>query len=540
MSKHHSKRNPKESISTPCLHGSGRSSNVGDFDANISTAFVAWGTADEEPATRKDKKNAVVEMKNKIFKHLGPEMKIGRKHHLVKGTDSEECDGKVEFEKREEVAHDFYSKITPKPAKISVHLHESNHKKRCRTSDRPNYDFDSSIAIQHTAASNMLSDFREFKNSHCTNKEILPVSNSESTDSEDDYYNSSKRFSSKTPRLSVNEHDYQHHQQKMKSDRKHNQTSITSRDRKHHHYRSRSHKDVMPQSRFELGNKRKHNFARRNEFDDSRHSEISDKFSQSFSTYNHKNKETRRFSEGVYYTKHRVRDSFDTSLRRSTSSTRGTCVFEKELKSPIYKTFDDKRLKSARNVLIYEMNSDIPFIDTHCHVDFLFKRISYYQSFTEYMDEAFFQFPSNFEGMIADWCQPSLYSRARPVLTLNDPNVSVWGAFGCHPHHVETYTEAVEKEVEFHIDTYENVIAWGEMGLDYSDRFGPTDHELQKKVFIRQLKQACRRQYPLVIHCRDADPDLLEIMKRHVPHDYKIHRHCLTTEYVFLMHFGTK
>ncbi|XP_076819908.1 3'-5' RNA nuclease TATDN2-like isoform X2 [Clavelina lepadiformis] len=376
----------------------------------------------------------------------------------------------------------------------------------------------------------MLSDFREFKNSHRTNKEILPVSNSESTDSEDDYYNSSKRFSSKTPRLSVNEHDYQHHQQKMKSDRKHNQTSITSRDRKHHHYRSRSHKDVMPQSRFELGNKRKHNFARKNEFDDSRHSEISDKFSQSFSTYNHKNKETRRFSEGVYYTKHRVRDSFDTSLRRSTSSTRGTCVFEKELKSPIYKTFDDKRLKSARNVLIYEMNSDIPFIDTHCHVDFLFKRISYYQSFTEYMDEAFFQFPSNFEGMIADWCQPSLYSRARPVLTLNDPNVSVWGAFGCHPHHVETYTEAVEKEVEFHIDTYENVIAWGEMGLDYSDRFGPTDHELQKKVFIRQLKQACRRQYPLVIHCRDADPDLLEIMKRHVPHDYKIHRHCLTTE----------
>jgi len=53
---------------------------------------------------------------------------------------------------------------------------------------------------------------------------------------------------------------------------------------------------------------------------------------------------------------------------------------------------------------------------------------------------------------------------------------------------------------------------------------------LQQKIFGRQLQQACRRNLPIVIHCRDADPDLLTIMKQYVPHYTKIHRHCLTTE----------
>ena len=30
---------------------------------------------------------------------------------------------------------------------------------------------------------------------------------------------------------------------------------------------------------------------------------------------------------------------------------------------------------------------------------------------------------------------------------------------------------------------------------------------------------------PLLIHCRDADDDLLVIMKKCVPRDYKIHRY---------------
>lgn len=48
---------------------------------------------------------------------------------------------------------------------------------------------------------------------------------------------------------------------------------------------------------------------------------------------------------------------------------------------------------------------------------------------------------------------------------------------------------------------------------------------LTVKVFERQLRLAVLLKKPLVIHCRDADDDLLEIMKKCVPRDYKIHRY---------------
>lgn len=47
------------------------------------------------------------------------------------------------------------------------------------------------------------------------------------------------------------------------------------------------------------------------------------------------------------------------------------------------------------------------------------------------------------------------------------------------------------------------------------------------KVFERQLQLAVSLKKPLVIHCRDADDDLLKIMKKCVPRDYKIHRSVL-------------
>jgi len=62
--------------------------------------------------------------------------------------------------------------------------------------------------------------------------------------------------------------------------------------------------------------------------------------------------------------------------------------------------------------------------------------------------------------------------------------------------------------------------------LDDSD-----SHLESQKVFERQLQLAVSLKKPLVIHCREADEDLLNIMKKFVPSDYKIHRHCFTGSY---------
>ena len=56
------------------------------------------------------------------------------------------------------------------------------------------------------------------------------------------------------------------------------------------------------------------------------------------------------------------------------------------------------------------------------------------------------------------------------------------------------------------------VVAIGEIGLDY--HYETTNKENQKKYFIEQIKIANELNLPVVIHSRDADMDMLEILKK--------------------------
>ena len=57
------------------------------------------------------------------------------------------------------------------------------------------------------------------------------------------------------------------------------------------------------------------------------------------------------------------------------------------------------------------------------------------------------------------------------------------------------------------------VVAVGEIGLDYHYDHSP--RETQKQVLIRQMEIARAAKLPIVIHCRDAWPDLTEITASH-------------------------
>ncbi|MFA6354418.1 MAG: TatD family hydrolase [Candidatus Paceibacterota bacterium] len=60
------------------------------------------------------------------------------------------------------------------------------------------------------------------------------------------------------------------------------------------------------------------------------------------------------------------------------------------------------------------------------------------------------------------------------------------------------------------------VVAIGECGLDYyraTSDIGNETKAKQKEVFIKQIKLAKEVEKPLMIHCRDAYPDLLEVLK---------------------------
>ncbi|XP_067908360.1 putative deoxyribonuclease TATDN2 [Heterodontus francisci] len=168
------------------------------------------------------------------------------------------------------------------------------------------------------------------------------------------------------------------------------------------------------------------------------------------------------------------------------------------------------------------------FIDTHCHLDFLFSKLSFSGTFAKFMKVYDSTFPAEFHGCITDFCDPRSLVRGNLWENLLEEPL-VWGAFGCHPHFARYYTDLQEKAI-IQALRHPKAVAFGEMGLDYSYKCS-TDIAKQKQVFERQLKLAVALKKPLVIHCRDADQDLLEIMKINVPKDYRIHRHCFTGRY---------
>ncbi|GFX47245.1 putative deoxyribonuclease TATDN2 [Trichonephila clavipes] len=90
---------------------------------------------------------------------------------------------------------------------------------------------------------------------------------------------------------------------------------------------------------------------------------------------------------------------------------------------------------------------------------------------------------------------------------------NVWGAFGCHPHNATAYNDNVEESLKIAL-TYPKVRALGEIGLDYSNR--------------RQLKIAYDTGLRVVIHCRDANMDCINILREFLPKDYIFHLHCFT------------
>ncbi|MFH1257491.1 MAG: TatD family hydrolase [Candidatus Micrarchaeota archaeon] len=81
---------------------------------------------------------------------------------------------------------------------------------------------------------------------------------------------------------------------------------------------------------------------------------------------------------------------------------------------------------------------------------------------------------------------------------------------GVSPHFV--MQTRVMEEVEFIERNSEDLVAIGEIGLEYHYFKEEAEHERQKQVFREMLMLAEKMQLPVVIHCREAWEDLLLIL----------------------------
>jgi TatD DNase family protein len=187
----------------------------------------------------------------------------------------------------------------------------------------------------------------------------------------------------------------------------------------------------------------------------------------------------------------------------------------------------EERDRERNDLLIHRptFRKPIGIVDTHCHIDFLFNKTGFKKSFAKFRSINYRTFPNEYEGCVAVFCEPKTFtdtSRWRPIVTQS----GVYAAFGCHPHFARDYTEEADEALMRALKD-ENVVALGEIGLDYSWK-NKCPRSVQHRVFRRQIKLALERKLPLVIHCRDADDDCLRIMQELVQRDHRIHLHCFT------------
>lgn len=87
----------------------------------------------------------------------------------------------------------------------------------------------------------------------------------------------------------------------------------------------------------------------------------------------------------------------------------------------------------------------------------------------------------------------------------------IYATVGIHPHEAKLATEENFATLDA-LAKHPKVVGWGEMGLDYYYDHSPRD--VQQQVFRRQLGQARTAKLPIIIHCRDAWSDCLEIIEQ--------------------------
>jgi len=107
----------------------------------------------------------------------------------------------------------------------------------------------------------------------------------------------------------------------------------------------------------------------------------------------------------------------------------------------------------------------------------------------------------------------------------------IYATVGYHPHNAK---EAGVRDLEklAALASEGEVVAWGEIGLDFFRRHSPP--ERQVKAFELQLDMAYELGLPVIIHDRDAHEELLRILKSR-KRQYQGVIHCFSGDYDLAM-----
>lgn len=160
-------------------------------------------------------------------------------------------------------------------------------------------------------------------------------------------------------------------------------------------------------------------------------------------------------------------------------------------------------------------------IDTHCHLNFK----AYQNDWREVADRAV---ETGVTKMIV--VGTDLVTSKRAV-EMAQQHQALYAAVGVHPHHARQITDYGLRITEIIAEVAElakqpKVVAIGEVGLDnhgykvtrYQTPVTSSNreqlNEIQKQLFVEQVKVARELNKPLILHSREAKEEVLEILQK--------------------------
>jgi len=106
-------------------------------------------------------------------------------------------------------------------------------------------------------------------------------------------------------------------------------------------------------------------------------------------------------------------------------------------------------------------------------------------------------------------------------------NADIWCTVGVHPHEAKDYADLTADRL-IELAQRPRVIGIGECGLDFHYDLSPRD--VQAAVFRQHIEAARRTGLPLVIHTREADEVMADILREeHGRAPFKFLMHCYTS-----------
>lgn len=160
-------------------------------------------------------------------------------------------------------------------------------------------------------------------------------------------------------------------------------------------------------------------------------------------------------------------------------------------------------------------------VDSHCHLDML----AGYDTIENIVQRA------HEAGVLYMQTICTKLDNFENILNIAKKFDNIYASLGIHPSEVSTVTPAAEL-LRFSEDS--KVIGLGETGLDYFYNKDAHQQNLQRQSFEEHIYAAQSNNLPLIIHARDAEDDIENIIAEHKKHkEFPALIHCFTSNREF-------